>query len=79
VMCAHREPAYPPGTWRCAIEGCPPGACPHLRQSERAQDEMIALPLFHEMTSQDQERVVAALARATGATRLLRADGAPAQ
>lgn len=64
VMCAHREPAYPPGAWRCGAEpcrGCARGACERLRESERAQDEMIVLPLFHEMTADDQKRVVEAL------------------
>jgi perosamine synthetase len=57
VMCAHREPAYPAGTWRA---GSP------LAASERAQDRGLALPLFHDLTPSEQERVVAALARACG-------------
>jgi perosamine synthetase len=54
VMCAHREPAYPVGTWRAA----------GLQNSERLQEQSIALPLFHGMTEGDQDHVVAALARA---------------
>jgi dTDP-4-amino-4,6-dideoxygalactose transaminase len=57
VMCAHREPAYPAGTWRA---GSP------LAAGERAQDRGLALPLFHDLTSSEQDRVVAALARACG-------------
>jgi perosamine synthetase len=52
VMCAHREPAYADSDARIL------GA---LSESERAQDEGIILPLFHEMTPADQDRVIAAL------------------
>jgi dTDP-4-amino-4,6-dideoxygalactose transaminase len=55
VMNAHREPAYPPGTWRAAGP---------LVESERAQDSTIVLPLFHELTVADQDRVVDAVVRA---------------
>jgi dTDP-4-amino-4,6-dideoxygalactose transaminase len=55
VMNAHREGAYPVGTWRA------PGP---LTRSECAQDTAVALPLFHEMTFEDQDRVVASLVRA---------------
>lgn len=50
VMCAHREKAYDgwPAPWP-------------LRESERAQDECILLPLFHEMTEAQQDRVAQAL------------------
>jgi perosamine synthetase len=55
VMCAHREPAY----W---------GECSRvagrLTESEAAQDHTIILPLFHQMSRQDQERVAATLAEA---------------
>ena len=54
VMCAHREPAYPPGTWRSA-DG--------LAESERAQDTSIVLPLFPALTEDAQDAVVAALRR----------------
>lgn len=67
VMCAHREPAYPAGTWTCGSSRaecrCPPGACARLSESERAQDGMIVLPLFHDITESQQEKVVTALAR----------------
>lgn len=53
IMCAHREPAY---------AGHP---CPHpLIESERAQDECILLPLFHQMTEEEQLYVAETLRRA---------------
>jgi dTDP-4-amino-4,6-dideoxygalactose transaminase len=55
---AHREPAYPAGTWRTTAHG--------LRQSERAQDTTIVLPLYHALTFDDQDRVIESLARACG-------------
>ena len=53
VMNAHREEAYPQGTWRAAPGG--------LRRSEQAQDTVILLPLYHQMTLDEQDRGVAAL------------------
>jgi perosamine synthetase len=54
IMCAHREPAYRnSGNWGCAPDG--------LRQSEKAQDRSILLPLFHQLTEAEQDRVVEAL------------------
>ena len=55
VMNAHREPAYPAGSWRAAGP---------LTRGEQAQDTVIVLPLYHQMTDEDQQRVVAALTRA---------------
>jgi dTDP-4-amino-4,6-dideoxygalactose transaminase len=55
VMNAHREPAYPAGSWRA------PGP---LTRGEQAQDTAIVLPLYHQMTDEDQQRVIAALRRA---------------
>jgi perosamine synthetase len=52
VMCAHREAAYPTGTWRAA------GA---LTMSEEVQDRGVALPLYHDMTVAEQDAVVDAL------------------
>ena len=63
IMCAHREPAYQKQPWLCG-EGCNPVACTHLRESEKAQRHSILLPLFHEMTEEDQHRVADALRRA---------------
>jgi len=58
AMNAHREAAYPAGTWRAASS---------LRESEAAQDAAVVLPLFHQLTEADQDRVVEELARAAGA------------
>ena len=58
VMNAHREEAYPPGTWRAAAS---------LRCSEDAQDTSIVLPLFHDLDEADQDRIVDALTRAVAA------------
>ena len=55
VMNAHREAAYPPDTWRAAGT---------LDQSEAAQESAIALPLFHDLTTADQDRVIACLREA---------------
>jgi len=55
VMNAHREGAYAPGTWRAAGT---------LTRGERAQDTAIALPLYHDMTLADQDRVIDSLTRA---------------
>jgi dTDP-4-amino-4,6-dideoxygalactose transaminase len=57
-MNAHREAAYPDGTWRA------PGS---LRESEAAQETAIVLPLFHQLTETDQDRVIEELIRAAGA------------
>jgi perosamine synthetase len=69
AMNAHREAAYPTGSWYCGVSR---GACVHngpagsecLRRSEHIQDTALVLPLFHEMTEDDQDRVIAALVRA---------------
>jgi len=53
VMNAHREPAYPPGTWRCNAP---------LLTSERARDRAIQLPLFPGLTDAEQDHVAEALA-----------------
>jgi len=55
VMNAHREGAYPAGTWRAAGT---------LTRGECAQDTAIALPLYHDMTDEDQARVIESLTRA---------------
>jgi len=58
AMNVHLEAAYPAGTWRAASS---------LRESEAAQDAAVVLPLFHQLTEADQDRVVEELARAAGA------------
>jgi dTDP-4-amino-4,6-dideoxygalactose transaminase len=52
VMCSHREGAYPEGSWRKVGE---------LRHSEEAQDTSIILPLYHDLSEAEQDRVVATL------------------
>lgn len=61
AMCAHREPAYRRGQWSCGVGpgtcGCPTGTCARLGESENAQDRAVALPLFHQMTDAEQDKV----------------------
>jgi len=57
VMNAHLEAAYPAGTWRAAGS---------LARSEEAQATAVALPLFHQMTDEEQARVVSSLTCALG-------------
>jgi perosamine synthetase len=52
IMCSHREPPYAPETRRH-----------DLRQSELAQDHCILLPIYTQMTDDDQVRVADALRR----------------
>jgi dTDP-4-amino-4,6-dideoxygalactose transaminase len=59
VMNAHREAAYPPGTWRVA-------PAHHLERSEEAQETAIMLPLFHDLHEADQDRVIDAVRAASG-------------
>jgi perosamine synthetase len=57
IMNSHREPAY--SASHSAPISVPGGyrAGSTLVESERMQDHAIILPLFHEMTEGDQERV----------------------
>jgi dTDP-4-amino-4,6-dideoxygalactose transaminase len=55
IMCSHREPAYQGGQYRAAGP---------LTESEAAQDRTVILPLFHQMTAEEQDRVAASLAAA---------------
>lgn len=66
IMNAHREPAYTREPWRCGAAGvaCDRTSCTHLRESERAQERAIILPLFHQMTDEEQDTVAGALAAA---------------
>ena len=66
IMCSHREPAYNrKKTWSCGNGpgdcGCPPNGCRNLQESESAQDRTILLPLYHQISEEDQYRVVQAL------------------
>jgi dTDP-4-amino-4,6-dideoxygalactose transaminase len=55
VMAAHLEPAY-------CRQPCPP-----LPVTERITARSLVLPLFHEMTEEQQDRVVSAIRAAAGA------------
>jgi dTDP-4-amino-4,6-dideoxygalactose transaminase len=65
IMCAHREPVYRNEAWTCGKGlgacDCTPGSCRRLAASEEAQEKAILLPLFHEMTREEQDQVIAAL------------------
>ena len=72
IMRASRG-AYPRGTWSCGPAhpacDCPAGSCRLLRESESAQDTTILLPLFHQLTDDDQRRVTASLRTVVDAMR----------
>ena len=53
IMCSHREPAYRDAPLRCAL--------PH---SEASQDRCIVLPLYPQMTQEEQESVATVLKQA---------------
>jgi perosamine synthetase len=68
-MCSHREPVYTGREpWSCGVGpgdcDCPPGNCLRLLESEKAQDQSILLPLYHQLTNEDQDRVAEALGQA---------------
>ncbi|HEX7545575.1 MAG TPA: DegT/DnrJ/EryC1/StrS family aminotransferase [Gemmatimonadaceae bacterium] len=73
VMCAHREPACPRETWSCGGAAgacdCGEGTCRKLRESERARDHAIQIPLFPGLADSEQARVVVALLEAVDAAR----------
>lgn len=50
IMCAHREQAYQLEAWSCGSD--------RLTESEQATDRAIILPLFHQMTEQEQDRAI---------------------
>lgn len=63
---AHAEPAYANTPWSCGPEPCDAqvhrqGRCLRLRQSEEARDQTIMIPLFHGMTEEEQNHVLAVL------------------
>jgi dTDP-4-amino-4,6-dideoxygalactose transaminase len=63
---AHLEPAYRSEPWRC-VHGRR-GGCTCLHQSERAHQRCIILPVYHQMSSDDQLTVAAAIRNRTGRT-----------
>jgi perosamine synthetase len=68
VMCTHRSPAYREIPWTCGpMERpciCASGTCDRLRESERAEDRSLMLPLYPGLSDADQDRVALALAAA---------------
>jgi dTDP-4-amino-4,6-dideoxygalactose transaminase len=58
IMCTHREPAYKNQPWRSSGS---------LSTSERAQDECILLPLYHQITHEEQQFIASRLRLAIGA------------
>jgi perosamine synthetase len=63
---AHTEPAYANTPWSCGPEPCDAelhrqGRCLRLPQSEAARDQTIMIPLFHGMTENEQNHVLATL------------------
>jgi perosamine synthetase len=57
VMSTHLEDAYPPGTWRMSPAG--------LANGDQASATTLVLPLYPQMSTQDQDRVIAALETAS--------------
>jgi dTDP-4-amino-4,6-dideoxygalactose transaminase len=57
IMCSHREPAYRDRPLRH-----------DLTHSEQAQDRCVLLPLYPQMTDEEQERVAVALRKAVAAS-----------
>src|SRR5262249_36914656 len=53
IRCAHREPAYTRERWAAGRSG--------LAVGEEAQDRGLILPLYHELTEDEQEAVASAL------------------
>jgi dTDP-4-amino-4,6-dideoxygalactose transaminase len=52
AMNVHREASYPAGTWKAGSA---------LVAGEEAQETAIVLPLYHQLTEEDQDRVIATL------------------
>jgi dTDP-4-amino-4,6-dideoxygalactose transaminase len=59
IMNAHLEPAYRREPWKCAHGRS--GDCACLQESEKAQEQCVIIPLYHQMTDDEQARVVDAL------------------
>jgi dTDP-4-amino-4,6-dideoxygalactose transaminase len=70
LMCTHREASYGREDWSCGVAsticGCMSGDCERLKVSEKAQEQAIILPLFHQMSREDQDLVINVLLRACG-------------
>ncbi len=59
IMAAHREPAY--AAWDCGRA--------ELTNTNRLTDNTVILPLYHQFTDDDQQRVISCLRHAGGADR----------
>lgn len=64
---AHQEPAYAdPLSWACGPDGCgeghsvSPNRCARLALSETLRDTTVLIPLFHGMTTDEQDQVMSA-------------------
>ncbi|SRR5665213_3477006 len=69
VMNSHREPAYLIEPWTCSEKPLPNcnhsrGICERLKESIKAQENAIILPLYHLMTEAEQDIVVESLRKA---------------
>lgn len=69
VMCIHREASYPAELWRSVEQSSNPADTTDqnqkpLGESEAAQDHCILLPLYPQLTLEQQQRVAQALYRA---------------
>ena len=62
IQCAHLEPAYEKEPWSWA--GKHHGQPPSLRESERARDDCLLLPLFHDIEERDLTKIRDALDQA---------------
>lgn len=62
IMCAHLEEAYTKEPWSCVAGSdtcsCGQGQCRRLKESEAAQSGCVLLPLYAQMTEQEQDQVV---------------------
>jgi dTDP-4-amino-4,6-dideoxygalactose transaminase len=72
IMCAHLEAAYADrGTWHCVQARCNHDrGCPELSESERAQQRGLILPLFSQLTAEQQDRVASTLRQACCQTKV---------
>jgi len=64
---SHQEPAYDdPQSWTCGADACgeghssSPRRCARLSLSEALRDTTVLIPLFHGMTTEEQDHVISA-------------------
>ncbi|PYR61412.1 MAG: aminotransferase DegT [Acidobacteria bacterium] len=73
VMCAHTEPAYAAEPWRCGPAAEASQSVRYLRESKRATAESVILPLYPEMTDEQQRHVASGLRQSV--SRLVDVEG----